>query len=76
MKCLRAIEVALGTREQLADLLGVTSAGITAWHKRNDIPARHLFKLVEISDGKFTVEELVGVHDEELPSGMSEYKEV
>lgn len=66
--CLRAIEVAVGGRKALADTLGVAASTVNNWHEKKKIPGAHVLALYELSGGKFTVQELLGVNDENIDS--------
>lgn len=67
-KCLRAIEVAVGGRKILAETLGVATSTVNNWHEKKKIPGSHVLKLSSLSDGKFTVDELLGVNNENTNS--------
>lgn len=65
VRCLKAIATLVGGRERLADLLGVSPYTINGWVSTKQVPRNMLRPLVRASGGKFSVDELVGVHDDQ-----------
>lgn len=64
VRCLKAIAVLVGGRDQLGNLLGVSHFTINGWIRTKQVPRNMLMPLVRISGNKFSVDELVGAHDE------------
>jgi len=64
IRCLRSICAYQGGREQTAKILGVTKQAIDRWMREGCIPQRHILSLVDMSNGRFSADELLGAHDE------------
>lgn len=64
-QCLRAIEAKAGSRAKLACELNVSEDQISYWHKKNSIPSEHIQALRIYSDGKFSLDELLGAYNDD-----------
>lgn len=64
MRCVEAIAVMVGGRRQLAKKLGLSKPTIAHWFVRNEINAKYALSLVTLSEGKFSLEEILGKYDE------------
>jgi ribosome-binding protein aMBF1 (putative translation factor) len=65
LRCLQAIEALAGGRQNLADRLGVSVACIARWKWGEGVPRNQILRLLEVTPGKFTAEELLGKWDSE-----------
>lgn len=61
--CLKAIEQYVGGRNELAKKLSCSAQNIARWVYERQIPKGQILPLVEISEKKFTAEELLGKFD-------------
>lgn len=63
IRCLRAIEGFNGGRKSLAQKIGLSHQAISMWAFKQSIPPEHILKLLDLSSGKFSAEELLGKFD-------------
>ena len=59
IRCLAAIESLLGSRTELCERLNVNYGTITNWHTSENIPSKWILPISNVSDGKFTCEDLL-----------------
>lgn len=52
----QALQIEFGTLGQLSDLLKVRNTAVYNWIARGQIPIRHIKKIVDLSEGRLTIE--------------------
>jgi hypothetical protein len=65
IRCLKAIEQFVGSRELLAEKLGCSKSAINNWVHKEKISKGAVLDLVRLSNRKFRAEELLGQLDDD-----------
>lgn len=60
IRYLKAIQEMVGTRKDLANMIGIKPETINYWIARNKVPKRYACSLSYISDNKFTPKDFLG----------------
>lgn len=63
LRCVNAIAELHGGRVNLARKLGMAKGSINNWFFQKRVSTRYVMKLVQLGEGKFSAEELLGKFD-------------
>ncbi len=55
--------VIIGGQTEMAQALGTRQSVVWRWLQRGQAPAKHIYKIAELTKGKITVEQLLSDHD-------------
>lgn len=60
IRCFKAVEAYVGGRVKLAKILGVSPKTIAIWVVNRSIPSKHLIRLADLCENRFTERDFLG----------------